>query len=101
MIEADYSQAWCVEEREIARLKECGRGASKKLRRQYGRAIRYWQHRLRRARSISIPIVFGRARLRKYGRAMDITYEVAPGTSVYLLSADGQPPLKLGVTGRE
>jgi hypothetical protein len=58
-VELDWERAWCVEEREIARLKENGRRSSKKNRRVIGRAIRYWQRRLERGtRSVSVPFVF-------------------------------------------
>lgn len=72
----DFSGAWCVEEREIEWLKARGRSQSKKRRRNIGRAIRYWQKRLATGtRSLSVP-VYGRLSLRKYGRAIDMTYEL-------------------------
>lgn len=75
-IELEWAAAWCVEEREIERLKSRGRGQSKKRRRNIGRAIRDWQKRLARGtRSLSVP-VHGRVSLRKYGRAVGLTYEL-------------------------
>lgn len=76
MIVADYSNAWCVEEREIARLKKNGRGVSKKNRRVIGRAIRHWQRKLKAGkRSISVP-VYGKVIFKKHGRPLVATYEL-------------------------
>jgi hypothetical protein len=81
----DEPDVWCVEEREIARLKGHGRGAPKKLRRKYGHCIRHWQRKLRRGeRSVSIGLsldTFKRVVLRKFGRPMTITYELPPKAS--------------------
>lgn len=75
MIEALYGEGWCVEEREIARLKEHGRRSSKKNRRVIGRAIRYWRRRLERSgRSVSVPIAFtGRAVVSIDNREIGVT----------------------------
>ena len=74
----DFTNAWCVEERAVARLKAQGRVESKKRRRNIGRAIRYWQKKLARgSRSISVPIV-GKVVLQKGGRPVEITYEPFP-----------------------
>jgi hypothetical protein len=96
VIVVDYSQAWCVEGREIARLKENGRRASKKNRRVIGRAIRYWQRKLKTSRSVCIPIVFGKVTLRKYGRPIDITYDRAPGLHEYVRINEEQLTAGLG-----
>ncbi len=78
MMGLDFTNAWCVEERAVARLKAQGRLKSKKRRRNIGRAIRYWQKKLASgSRSISVPVV-GKVVFQKGGRPVEITYEPFP-----------------------
>lgn len=76
MIAFDQSEAWCVEERAIERLRARGRGLTKKHRRNIGRAIRHWQRKLKSGkRSISVP-VYGKVIFKKHGRPLEVTYEL-------------------------